>query len=152
MLELPIMPELSITHARKLIATALAAARDNRLSPLAIVVLDAGARPVAFEREDGAGFLRLDIATAKASGAIGMGYGTRDLAKRAAANPGFYAALYAISHGQMAPSPGGVLIRNYAGDIIGAVGVSGDTSDNDELCAVAGLIAAGLAYDTGANQ
>lgn len=146
------MPELTLAHARTIIATALKTARDKALSPLAIVVLDGGARPVAFEREDGAGFLRLDIATAKAAGAIGMGYGTRDLAKRAAANPGFYTALYAVSHGQMAPSPGGVLIRNGAGEIIGAVGVSGDTGDNDELCAIAGLEAAGLAYDTGAGQ
>ncbi len=146
------MPELSLSHARTIIATALKTARDKNLSPLAIVVLDAGARPVAFEREDSAGHLRLDIATAKASGAIGMGYGTRDLTKRAAGNPGFYAALYAVSQGQMAPSPGGVLIRNAAGEVIGAVGVSGDTGDNDELAAVSGLEAAGLSYDTGAAQ
>lgn len=144
------MPDLSLSHARTIIAEALKTARDKSLSPLAIVVLDAGARPVACEREDGAGFLRLDIATAKATGAIGMGYGSRDLAKRAAGNPGFYTALYAVSAGQMAPSPGGVLIRNGAGEVIGAVGVSGDTGDNDELCAVEGLTAAGLAFDTGA--
>ena len=146
------MPELSLAHGRTIIAAALKTARDNQFSPLAIVVFDAGARPVAFEREDGAGFLRFDIARAKATGAIGMGYGTRDLAKRAAGNPGFYAALYAGSQGQMAPSPGGVLIRNAAGEVIGAVGVSGDTGDNDERAAVAGLEAAGLAYDTGAAQ
>ncbi len=143
------MSELSITHARTIISVALAAAREKNLSPLAIVVMDAGARPVAFEREDGAGFLRLDVASAKAAGAIGMGYGTRDLAKRAAGNPGFYSALYAISGGQLAPSPGGVLIRNARNGVIGAVGVSGDTGDNDELCAVAGLKAAGLNSDTG---
>ncbi|MFT4077619.1 MAG: heme-binding protein [Asticcacaulis sp.] len=146
------MPDLSLAHARIIIAAALKTARDNQFSPLAIVVLDAGARPVAFEREDGAGFLRLDIAQAKAAGAIGMGYGTRDLAKRAAGNPGFYTALYAVSQGQMAPSPGGVLIRNASGEVIGAVGVSGDTGDNDERAAVAGLEAAGLTYDTGAAQ
>lgn len=144
------MSELSIAHARTIISVALAAAREKNLSPLAIVVMDAGARPVAFEREDGAGFLRLDVAIAKAAGAIGMGYGTRDLARRAASNPGFYSALYAISGGQLAPSPGGVLIRNARNEVIGAVGVSGDTGDNDELCAVAGLKAAGLNFDTGA--
>lgn len=144
------MPDLTLDHARATIAAALATARDKAFSPLAIVVLDAGAHPIACEREDGAGFLRLEIARAKASGAIGMGYGTRDLAKRAAGNPGFYAALYAVSGGEMAPSPGGVLIRNDAGEVIGAVGVSGDTGDNDEACAVAGLTAAGLAFDTGA--
>ena len=144
------MPEFTLAHARAIIDTALDFARKDNLSPIAIVVLDAGARPVASAREDGAGFLRLDIATAKASGAIGMGYGTRDLAKRAQGNPGFYAALYAVSGGQMAPSPGGVLVRNANGEIIGAVGVSGDTGDNDERCAVAGLEAAGLAFDTGA--
>ncbi|EGF91029.1 hypothetical protein ABI_24420 [Asticcacaulis biprosthecium C19] len=144
------MPDLSLSHARTIIAIALKTARDTNLSPLAVTVLDAGARPVASEREDGAGFLRLDIAHAKAAGAIGMGYGTRDLAKRAAGNPGFYAALYAVSDGGMAPSPGGVLLRNPAGEVIGAVGISGDTGDNDELCAVAGCTAAGLAFDTGA--
>ena len=144
------MPELSLSHARTIIAHALETARERALSPLAIVVLDGGARPIAAEREDGAGFLRTDIATAKAAGAIGMGYGTRDMAKRAAGNPGFYNALYAVSGGQMAPSPGGVLIRNTGGEVIGAVGVSGDTGDNDELCAVVGLDAAGLRYDTGA--
>jgi uncharacterized protein GlcG (DUF336 family) len=144
------MPELSIIHARAIISTALKTARDKDLSPLSIIVLDAGARPVAFEREDGAGYLRLDIATAKASGAIGMGYGSRELAKRASGNAGFYTALYTVTDGQMAPSPGGVLIRNAAGEIIGAVGVSGDTGDNDELCAVAGLDATGLSYQTGA--
>lgn len=144
------MPDLTLDHARTIIDGALSAARQHALSPLAITVLDAGARPVASVRQDGAGFLRLDIATAKAAGAIGMGYGTRDLAKRAQGNPGFYAALYAVSGGQMAPSPGGVLIRNAAGEVIGAVGISGDTGDNDELCAVAGVQAAGLTFDTGA--
>ncbi len=144
------MPDLTLNHARTIIDAALTAARDDTLSPVAVVVLDAGARPIASAREDGAGFLRLDIATAKAVGAIGMGYGTRDLAKRAQGNPGFYAALYAVSDGQMVPSPGGVLVRNGAGQIIGAVGISGDTGENDERCAVAGLQAAGLAFDTGA--
>ncbi len=144
------MPDLSLNDARTLIDAALNTAREDKLSPLAIVVLDGGARPVASAREDGAGFLRLDIAHAKAAGAIGMGYGTRDLARRAQGNPGFYASLYVVSDGRMVPSPGGVLIRNAAGEVIGAVGVSGDTGDNDERCAVAGLTAANLLFDTGA--
>jgi uncharacterized protein GlcG (DUF336 family) len=145
------MPDLTLTSARRIISTALMTARARDLSPLAIVVLDGGARPIAFEREDGAGFMRLDIATAKAAGAIGMGYGARDLVRRAASNPGFYSALYAVTQGQLAPSPGGVLIHNDKGETIGAVGVSGDTGDHDELCAVEGLKAAGLAFDVGAG-
>ena len=144
------MPQMPLELARNLTKTALKTARERGFSPLAVTVLDAGAHPIVAEREDGAAFLRLEIAHAKAAGAIGMGYGTRDLAKRAAGNPGFYASLYSVSLGGMVPSPGGVLIRNAEGDIIAAVGISGDTGDNDELCAVAACEAAGLIYDTGA--
>jgi uncharacterized protein GlcG (DUF336 family) len=93
--------------------------------------------------------MRPQIAIAKAGGALGMGYGSRELAKRANAAPVFYSALFAISGGAMAPSPGGVLIRNADGLVIGAIGISGDTGDADEACAIAGVLAAGLVPDPG---
>ena len=98
---------------------------------------------IAAKREDGAGILRIDIATGKAWGAIGMGYGTREIAARAQAVPAFIAAIGATSGGRIVPSPGGVLLLRDGG-VIGAVGVSGDTGDNDEAAALAGIAAAGL--------
>ena len=109
-------------------------------------MLDAGARPVAFAREDGATFFRHEIAVAKATGAMGMGADTRVLAQRAAGNPVFFQSVSAAVGGQIAYSPGGVLIRRD-GAVIGAVGVSGDAADCDEACALAGLAAAGLARE-----
>ena len=112
--------------------------------PLAVVVLDVGARAVALAREDGATFFRNEIALAKATGALGMGADTRVLAQRAAGNPVFFQSVSAATGGQVAYSPGGVLIRRN-GAVVGAVGVSGDTGDCDELCALAGLTGAGFA-------
>ena len=93
--------------------------------------------------------LRFDIAFGKAWGTLGMGFGGRELARRATRAPAFMTALQTMSDGRMVPAAGGVLIRNAAGTIVGAVGISGDSSDNDELCAVAGFEKAGLAADTG---
>jgi uncharacterized protein GlcG (DUF336 family) len=93
--------------------------------------------------------MRVDIATGKAWGALGMGFGSRELAERAAKQPMFITALAAASQGRMVPAPGGVIIRDAAGDIIGAVGISGDVSDKDEACAVAGIEAAGLTAQPG---
>ncbi len=124
--------------------------RERQFAPLTVVVLDAGGHVVVAKREDGSGIVRIEIATGKAWGALGMGLGTRNLAGRAAKMPTFFAALAAASQGRMVPVPGGVLIRDAAGAVIGAVGISGDTSDNDELCCVAGIEAAGLAADPGA--
>jgi len=104
---------------------------------------------VAFKREDRSGILRPDIAHGKAWCALGMGFGSRELAERATKAPMFITALAAVSQGRMVP--GGVLIRNADGDILGAVGISGDTSDKDETCAVAGIKAAGLTAQTGAS-
>ncbi len=118
-------------------------------SPLTVVVLDAGGHIVSAKRGDGSGILRIEIAMGKAWGALGMGFGTRNLAGRASKAPIFFAALAAASHGRMVPVPGGVLIRDASGSVIGAVGISGDTSDNDELCCVAGIEAAGLKADPG---
>jgi uncharacterized protein GlcG (DUF336 family) len=104
------------------------------------------------KREDKSGILRTEIASGKAWGTLGMGFGGREFARRAASGGGlFLTALMQASDGRIVPAPGGVLIRDGAGDIIGAVGISGDTSEKDELCAVAGIEAAGLTADTGEN-
>ena len=144
------MPSLTLHHASIIVDETLAEARRRGFSPMTVVVLDAGAHPVAMKREDASGLLRPAIATAKASGALGMGYNSRELARRAQGSPVFYTALFAVSEGAMAPSPGGVLIRDEAGQVIGAVGVSGDTGDADEVCAIAGVLAAGLTPDPAA--
>ena len=109
-----------------------------------MAVLDAGGNLVAFQREDGAGILRFDIAFAKAWGSLGMGFDSRELAARAAGNPVFITVLAAVSGGRVAPSPGGVLIVDPSGAIIGAVGVSGDLGDQDEACAKAGIADVGF--------
>ncbi|MCJ2183712.1 heme-binding protein, partial [Novosphingobium sp. 1949] len=109
--------------------------------PLAVVVLDAGAHPVAFAREDGASLFRFDIARAKATGALGMDTDTAVLAQRAQGNPAFFQSLCAALDGRIAYSPGGVVIRAADGSAIGAVGISGDTGECDEQCARAGIAA-----------
>ena len=111
---------------------------------------DAGGHLVAFKREDGSGILRPQIAEGKAWGSLGMGFGGREFARRAQAGGGlFLNALMAASNGRVMPVPGGVLIRDSDGEIVGAVGISGDTSDKDEACAIAGIEAAGLFADPG---
>jgi uncharacterized protein GlcG (DUF336 family) len=138
------MPALSLAVATQIIDTALEQARDRDLDPLAIAVLDAGGHLIAFKREDGAGIVRFDIAFGKAWGALGMGYGTRELTQRAAKAATFVTALAAVSQGRIVPSPGGVLIVAVDRSVVGAVGISGDTGDNDEACAIAAIEAAGL--------
>ena len=138
------MATLRLAQASKIIDAALAEGRQRRLAPLAAAVLDAGGHLMAFKREDGAGFFRFDIANGKAWGALGMGFGTRELADRAARSPAFVAALSVSSQGRMIPSPGGVLIAGTDGEVMGAIGISGDTGDNDEICALAGIAAVGL--------
>ncbi|MBO0694280.1 MAG: heme-binding protein [Acidimicrobiaceae bacterium] len=140
---------LTLDAARTIIATALTDAATRGLAPLAVVVLDAGGHLKAAERQDGASIHRTDIAHGKAYGAISMGLGSRALFKRAEAQPTFITAISATLGGRLVPVPGGVLVRDAAGELIGAVGVSGDVSDNDEAVAVAGITAAGLIADTG---
>lgn len=137
---------LTLADARTIIDAALAKARGDGAQPLAVVVLDAGAHVVAMMREDGASLFRSDIAMAKANGALGMGADTRILAGRAAANPVFFQSVVAVAKGKLALSPGGVLIRNAGRTVIGAIGISGDTGDCDEACAIAGISAAGLRH------
>jgi uncharacterized protein GlcG (DUF336 family) len=143
------MTALTLDQAATIVDQALAKGRELNLQPLTVVVLDAGGQMKAMKREDRSSLLRPEIALGKAWGTLGMGFGGREFARRAAANPVFLQALMAASGGRIVPVPGGVLIRDAAGEIIGSVGISGDTSDKDELCAVHGIQAAGLAADTG---
>jgi uncharacterized protein GlcG (DUF336 family) len=144
------MPVVTLAQASTIVDVALAKAREMNTNPMTVAVLDAGGHLVAFKREDRSGLLRFDIAFGKAWGALGMGFGTRTIADRAAKQTVFYTALTTISGGRLVPVPGGVLIRDAAGETVGAVGISGDTSDKDEVCAIAGIEAAGLKGDPGA--
>jgi uncharacterized protein GlcG (DUF336 family) len=141
------MSAVSLEQADIVARTALETARARDAQPLTVVVLDAGGHVVVARREDGSGIARFEIAFGKAWGALGMGISTRGLAARAAKMGTFFNALAAVTNGRMVPVPGGVLIRDGANRIIGAVGISGDTSDVDEACAVAGIEAAGLVAD-----
>jgi uncharacterized protein GlcG (DUF336 family) len=118
--------------------------------PQTVAILDAGGHIKVIKRSDGASLMRPEIAYGKAWGVLGMGFGGRDLARRAEKAPAFFTALNAVSNGRMVPVAGGVLIKDTNGEIVGSVGISGDDSDNDEICAVAGIVAAGLIPDTGA--
>ena len=144
------MPGIALNQANTIIEAALTRGTELALAPLTVAVLDSGGHLVAFQRQDGSGILRFDIAYGKAWGALGMGFGSRELANRAQHMPGFFAALAAASQGRIVPVPGGVLIQDASGTIVGAVGISGDTSDNDESCALAGINAAGLVAKPGA--
>ena len=143
------MNALTLDQATIIADRALAEGRALRLQPLTVAVLDSGGQLKLLKREDGSSLLRPEIAVGKAWGVLGMGFGGRELARRAAAAPLFMQALYAASGGRMVPAAGGVLVRDAGGAILGAVGISGDSSDNDETCAVAGIRAAGLVPDTG---
>ena len=112
------MAILRLTQASAIIDATLAEARSRHLAPLAVAVLDAGGHLIAFKREDGAGFVRFDIANGKAWGALGMGFGTRELTARAAKSPAFVAALSVATQGRMIPSPGGVLIAGTDGEVL----------------------------------
>jgi uncharacterized protein GlcG (DUF336 family) len=136
--------DMNLALARTIIDAARAAGAARGMKPLSIVVLDRGACVTAFEREDGSSNKRFEIAFGKANGALAMGVGSRALMKRAESQAYFVAAATAAIGGAMVPVPGGVLITDAAGAIIGAVGVTGDTSDNDEIAAIAGIEAAGL--------
>jgi uncharacterized protein GlcG (DUF336 family) len=145
----PSMASLTLDQASIIVDKALEKGRELKLHPLTVVVLDAGGQMKAMKREDRSSLLRPEIAGGKAWGVLGMGFGGREFARRAGANPVFLQALMAASGGRIVPVPGGVLIRDDAGDIIGSVGISGDTSDKDEICAVHGINSAGLTPDTG---
>lgn len=141
------MTSISLDQAAAIVDAALAAARKEKLMPLTVVVLDAGGHMVALKREDKSGILRVEIATGKAYGALGMGVSSRLMRDRFAQRGNFVSGLAAASDGRFVPVPGGVLIRDGAGDIIGAVGISGDASDKDEFAAIEGVKAAKLTPD-----
>ncbi len=141
---------LTLEQANIIATETMAAGRAQGFAPLCVVVLDTGSHVLALQRDERASISRPEIATGKAAGCLGMGFGGRELAKRAQAVPGFFAALAPIFPKGIIPVPGGVLIRDSSGVLMGAIGVSGDTSDNDEICAVAGIAAVGLVADTGA--
>ncbi len=142
------MKTLTLSAADRIADKALEKGRELDLHPLTVVVLDAGGQIKVVKRDDGSSLLRFEIATGKAWGTLGMGFGGREIARRAVKQAGFYSALSDMSGGRMVPVPGGVLIKSD-GEIIGAVGISGDTSDNDETCAVYGIRSADLTPDTG---
>lgn len=146
------MSRMNLALADTIVTTALAKARDMGFAPLTVAVLDAGGHLTAFKREDRSGILRFDIAFGKAWGALGMGFGSRELAARAQSAPAFVNAITVASGGRVVPVPSGVLVIDAEGEVIGAVGISGDTSDNDEMCAVAGIEAGGMRGQTGADK
>lgn len=144
------MSNLTLEQAVVIVDQALAHALSKGFKPLCVVVLDAGGHLLALKRDERASIMRPQIAISKAAGCLGMGFGGRELARRAQMAPAFFTALSGVFPQGIVPVPGGVLIRDAAGVLLGAVGISGDISENDELCAVAGIQAAGLGPDTGA--
>ena len=140
---------ISLEQAQIIATAGLAKARELALKPVSVVVLDPRATLVVVLSEDGVSTLRPRIAQGKANAAIAMGMGTRALMARAEQQAYFIQAVNGLAEGNFVPVPGGVLIRNETGVLLGAVGISGDTSDNDEAAAVHGITAAGLVSDTG---
>jgi uncharacterized protein GlcG (DUF336 family) len=141
---------LTLEQASTIAREAIDCGRTRGFAPLGVVVLDRGGHALTVLRDEQAGIARVEIATAKAAGCLGMGFGGRELARRSQAIPHFFDALAAIFPKGIVPVAGGVLVRDADGQLLGAAGVSGDTSDNDEVCVLAGIAAAGLVGDTGA--
>jgi uncharacterized protein GlcG (DUF336 family) len=140
---------LTLEIANRLIADVFAHGATAGLKPLSAVVLDPGGHVVAFQRQDGASMLRFEIACGKAYGALAVGVGSRWLGNQAKDRPHFLEGLSGVSGGRIVPVAGGVLVKTAGGVLLGAVGVTGDTSDNDEAAAVAAITKAGLAADAG---
>jgi uncharacterized protein GlcG (DUF336 family) len=142
------MAELTLEIARKILDAALAKGIEKKLKPLVVTVLDARGCVKLTAAQDGTSLLRSEIANGKAFGALAMGMGSRALFQRAQEAPFFVSAVNTLAQGRLVPVPGGVLIQD-GGVLLGAVGISGDTSDNDEACAIAGIEAAGLKANAG---
>jgi uncharacterized protein GlcG (DUF336 family) len=142
--------KLTLALASTIVDKAIEIGRSRGFKPLTVAVLDPGGHLVALKRDDGSGILRAELAIGKAWGPLGMGFGGREFARRATAQPSFVAAMIGASGGRIVPAAGGVLIRSKEGEILGAVGISGDASDNDEICAIHGVESAGLVADPGA--
>lgn len=137
------MTTLTLAQAQAIVTATLAKGRELGLKPLCVAVLDRGGHLIALQREDGASNLRPQIAMAKASGALGLGVSSRTIGEMAAERPTFVASLASLTGAEIIPAAGGLLIK-VGNELVGAVGVTGDTSDNDEACAAAGIAAAGL--------
>jgi len=142
------MAELTLEIARRILDAALAKGIEKKLKPLVVTVLDARGCVKVTAAQDGTSLMRAEIAHGKAYGALAMGMGSRALFQRAQEQAFFIGAVNTLARGAMVPVPGGVLIQD-GGTLLGAIGVSGDTSDNDEACAVAGIEAAGLKANPG---
>jgi uncharacterized protein GlcG (DUF336 family) len=140
---------MNLDHARSLADAALAKATASGFKPMAVAVFDARGCLKAFLAQDGTSLLRGEVAQGKAYGALALGMGSRAIFKRAQEQAYFVSAVNSLAQGKVIPVPGGVLIRDSAGALVGAVGISGDTSDNDELCCIAGIEAIGLHADPG---
>lgn len=143
---------VTLAQASAMVDATLKKARELKQMPQTVVVLDTGGHVVCAKREDGSGIIRYEAAVGKAYGALGMGWGSRTMMERAAQNPNFLTSIVAASGGRLVPNPGGVLIRDADNRILGAMGISGDTGDNDEIIAVAGIEAAGLKADPGGSK
>jgi uncharacterized protein GlcG (DUF336 family) len=141
---------ISLAQAQTIVSAALERATEKGYKPLTVAVLDPGGALVALGRQDGSGFLRPDVATAKAYGVLGLGMTNRAIAARAADSAEFFTSVAALAGGKVFSVPGGVFVRDSGGALLGAVGVSGDLSANDEDAALAGIAAAGLVAETGA--
>jgi uncharacterized protein GlcG (DUF336 family) len=141
------MDSLTLDQARTVLRGVFAKGVELGLKPLVCIVLDTGGNPIAYERQDGSSNLRFEIARGKAFGALGLGVSSRAIATMAQERPVFVQSLIGASDGRVVPAAGGLLVRDASGHIVGAVGVSGDSSDNDERCAAAGIEAAGLKTD-----
>lgn len=143
------MTKITMQNATTMIDAAFAKAKELGLKPLGVSVLDEGGHLRAYLAQDGTSMLRPQISAGKAYGALAVGTGSRWLNAQAAERPHFLEGLNGVAGGKIVPVPGGVLIREANGNIIGAVGISGDTSDNDEVCAIAGIEGAGFFADAG---
>ena len=146
-----IVSDLTLPIAQTIIASALSRARELNLKSLAIVVLDVRGAIKAAASEDGTSLRRFEVAHGKAHGALALGLGSRSIGKRAREQPSFVAAASHVFGGALIPVAGGVLVHSRGGILLGAVGASGDTSDNDERVVLAGIEAAGLVGDPGAD-
>src|ERR1700735_2523202 len=135
---------IGLETAKVITAAVRAAGKERGLKPLTVVVLDAGGHVISVEREDGASNNRFEIAFGKAYGALALGMGSRPLMSRAEQQPYFITSAAAAIGGRLVPVPGGVLVKDATGTVVGCVGVSGDTSDNDELAAISGIKSAPL--------
>jgi uncharacterized protein GlcG (DUF336 family) len=138
------MPDLTLAQANKIIDVALAKAREMKIKPLAVAVLDQSGHVRSMQREDGASMFRCDVALGKAYASVGMGVASRTLLARAKENPQFFGALSATAQGKFLPQTGAVVIKDKDGNVLGAAGASGGTGDEDEAVCIAGVEAAGL--------